>query len=211
MRCDEFQAAVLADTESPATLEHEHTCSRCRAGAPHMRSLRQTITDSDVWEEPSAELRGDVVAAVANESRLRRRRSGRVARWVPAVAALIAGVVGFGAFLLLQDPPDWEVAIDGAGPAPLASGTVAGWNTESGSRMILDVEGLDPAPPGFVYELWLSAGPRHISAGTFVEATSDLELWAGVSRRDYPRVWVTLEPLDGDESLSGQTVLDTGA
>jgi hypothetical protein len=93
----------------------------------------------------------------------------------------------------------------------MASGTVAGWNTESGTRMVLDIEGLDPAPPGFVYELWLSAGPRHISAGTFVEAGNDLELWAGVSRRDYPRVWVTLEPLDDNESLSGETVLDTAA
>jgi hypothetical protein len=59
--------------------------------------------------------------------------------------------------------------------------------------------------------MWLSAGARHISAGTFVEADHDLELWAGVSRRQYPRVWITLEPLDDDESLSGQTVLDTGA
>jgi hypothetical protein len=175
-----------------------------------MRSLRTTIADPDIWEEPSSTLRSGVVAAIANEATLR-SRPPRAARWMPAAAAVTAVMVGLGAFLALRSPPDWALTIDGTGPAPMASGTVEGWNTGSGTRMVLDIDGLDPAPPGYVYELWLSAGPRHISAGTFVEAGADLELWAGVSRRDYPRVWITLEPLDDDESLSGETVLDTGA
>jgi len=59
------------------------------------------------------------------------------------------------------------------------------------------------------WELWLTSEAVHVSAGTFT-AAGDVELWVGVARRDYPRLWVTLEPVDEDESLSGLNVLDTG-
>ena len=75
--------------------------------------------------------------------------------------------------------------------------------------MVVAIEGLNPAPDGFVYEFWLSDGPVHISAGTF-HSDGEIELWSGVSRADFPRLWITLEPLDEDESPSGNTVLDTG-
>jgi hypothetical protein len=74
--------------------------------------------------------------------------------------------------------------------------------------MLLTVDGLERAPDGYVYEFWLSQGPLHISAGTFT-ASGEIELWSGVPRAAFPRLWVTLEPLDEDESPSGQTVLDT--
>ena len=92
--------------------------------------------------------------------------------------------------------------------APQATSTVLGWNTDSGTRMLLEVEGLDRAPAGYVYEFWLSEGPLHISAGTFT-GNGEIELWSGVTRAEFPRLWVTLEPLDEDESPSGTTVLDT--
>ena len=59
------------------------------------------------------------------------------------------------------------------------------------------------------WELWLTSEAVHVSAGTFT-AAGDVELWVGVARRDYPRPWVTLEPVDEGESLSGLNVLDTG-
>ena len=75
--------------------------------------------------------------------------------------------------------------------------------------MLLAVNGLDPAPDGYIYEFWLSDGPRYVSAGTF-RAGGVVELWVGVSRRDFPRMWVTLEPIDTDAGPSSATVLDTG-
>jgi hypothetical protein len=113
-------------------------------------------------------------------------------------------------FIAIGSPsPDWVVSMPGTDLAAQASSTVSGWNTDSGTRMLLSIEGLDPAPDGYVYELWLSKGPVHVSAGTFT-AAGDVELWAGVTRADFPRLWVTLEPLDEDESPSRSTVLDTG-
>jgi hypothetical protein len=76
--------------------------------------------------------------------------------------------------------------------------------------MLLSVDCLKPAPPGFTYEMWLSDGPVHISAGTF-RTGGEVKLWAGVPRSDFPRLWVTLEPLDEDSSPSVATVLDTGS
>lgn len=68
--------------------------------------------------------------------------------------------------------------------------------------------GLDPAPDGFVYEMWLSKDEIHISGGTFTQP-NDVELLIGVTRADYPRIWITLEAIDEDESPSPATVLDT--
>jgi hypothetical protein len=33
--------------------------------------------------------------------------------------------------------------------------------------------------------------------------------WSGVTEAEFPRIWITLEPNDGDQSLSGPAVLDT--
>ncbi len=49
---------------------------------------------------------------------------------------------------------------------------------------------------------------EHVPAGTFRES-GQIESWAGVTRADFPRMWITLEPDDGDERLTGETVADT--
>ena len=131
-------------------------------------------------------------------------------RLIGAVAAgALALALAAGAWLGLRPPPpDWEVALPGAAAAPEAGGTAKGWNTPAGTRVVLSVDGLPPAPPGYVYELWLRAGPPHVSRGTFTDA-ADAYPTVGVSPAAYPRVWVTLEPIDENEALSGETVLDT--
>ncbi len=104
--------------------------------------------------------------------------------------------------------PGWEVALEPTDLAPAASASVSGWNTDSGTRLAIEASGLDPAPAGFVYELWFSAEDQHVSAGTFA-AVDDVTAWVGVRRGDFPRVWITLEALDGDPGPSRSTVLDT--
>jgi hypothetical protein len=176
-----------------------------------LTEIAHLIADPDTWEEPSADLGDRVVAAVMSEATLHRRGGPRRRPVLAAAAAAAFVLVGFVAVVLVfGEDPDWTVEIAGTPLAPDAGGTVLGWNAESGTRMILELTGLDPAPPGEIYELWLSEGSRHVSAGTFVEAGDDLELWAGVTRRDYPRIWITLEPLDDDPGPSSHTVLDTG-
>lgn len=209
MNCDEFRAQYLAGEDDESTAAHLAECAACRSRREDLEGDRTALMDPAIWEEPPPELENQVVALIVGNRGRGPVRGGRLERWVRPLAAAAVVVVAVGLYGLLQTPsPDWEVAMPGTDLAPLAASTVAGWNTDAGTRMILAVEGLSPAPDGYVYEFWLSDGPLHISAGTFT-ADGEIELWSGVSRADFPRLWVTLEPLDDDESPSGQTVLDT--
>lgn len=211
MNCDEFRAQYLAGENGEATDAHLTGCAACRSRHPDLEAGRIALMDPAIWEEPPPELQDQVIALIAGNQNRAPTGVGRLERWVRPLVAAAVVVVAVGLYGVLRNPsPDWEVAMPGTVLAPLATSTVAGWNTDAGTRMILAVEGLDPAPDGFVYEFWLSDGPLHISAGTF-SADGEIELWSGVTRAEFPRLWVTLEPLDDDESPSGQTVLDTEA
>ncbi len=129
-------------------------------------------------------------------------------RWL-AVAAVLVAVVGVSSLMLLRESPDWSVELGPTDDFPMAAATIDGWNEETGTRLLLTITGVDPAPDGYFYEMWMSEGPVHISAGTFVDVAG-VELRAAVARRDYPRLWVTLEPIDEDESPNPIVVVDSG-
>lgn len=208
MTCDEFRAAYLAGHQDDVTRLHLAGCVACRARLADLDAGRTAIAEPAVWEEPSPEL-GEQVAMLlrgtANPQKPtswpRRTMAGVVA--VAAVLLLVVAVV-----VSRSDAPDWTVDIAGTDEAPIAMGTIDGWQTRNGTRMVLEINGLDPAPDGYVYEMWLSRGSIHVSAGTFT-AADDVVLWSGVARRDYPRLWITLEAIDEDESPSPVTVMDT--
>ncbi len=210
MNCDEFRAAILELGDSDQVKNHERTCASCRAMAPDLRAAAESLGDPAVWEEPSPELAPQVEDLISNASRGRAPELPRPHRiWrALAVAATVVVVAATGLLLTRQSPPDWEVALPATELAVGATANVQGWNEDAGTRMVVAVTGLDPAPAGFIYEFWLSDGPIHVSAGTF-SGSGNVELWSGVTRSDFPRLWVTLEPLDEDESPSGNTVLDT--
>ena len=215
MNCDEFRSAVLGGLEDESTRAHEATCAVCRAHTADLRAAAVALAAPVVWEEPSPELGGQIEALIAGTAErgdgpaVSSPRKSRTP-WIAAAGIAASLVLVLGVFGLGRSPaPDWEVALPATELAPGAVSTVQGWNEESGTRMIVAIEGLDPAPDGFIYEFWLSEGPIHISAGTF-RTGGEIELWSGVSRADFPRLWVTLEEVDEDESPSRHTVLDTG-
>jgi len=208
MNCDDFRAAFLAGDDTVES--HFVECGACRSVRGDLEATRDALADAAVWEEPPRDLGRQVVSLISSTTQPA-HAPRRTRRWLmPLVAAVAAVIVTVGLVgVLHSDPPDWEVTMDGTGLAPDARSSVAGWNTSAGTRMVIQIIGLEPAPDGHIYEFWLSNGSTHVSAGTFTEG-GEVELGAGVSRADFPRLWVTLEPLDGDESPSGFTVLDTG-
>ena len=212
MNCEEYRAAVLAGEETDASRIHRQECPACRSHHDDLVEMRRALSDPGLWEEPSPELGIQIDALInhAADGDWRKQSTGHLGWWAALAVAVAALIVGIGSFLALREPaPDWEIALPATDQAPNAVAQVRGWNTDSGTRMVLEVEGLAPAPEGFMYEFWLSEGPLHISAGTF-RTGGEIELWAAVRRADFPRLWVTLEPIDEDESPYPTTVLDTG-
>lgn len=209
MNCDDFRAVYLAGQEGAAERQHLAGCAACQADQPALDGARRLVADSALWEDPDPKLEEQVVALITPDL----PTAGKGRRWrgrVVAAAALVAAVlVVVLAWAVVQSPrPDWKVPITGTAQAPGASGVVEGWNSPAGTRVVLTAEGLPQAPSGSVYEFWFSRDSVHVSAGTF-KAAGKVELWVGVSRGAFPRLWVTLEAVDEDEAPSGVTVLDT--
>ncbi len=208
MTCDEFRTAFLigaTDERDP----HPASCVACRAAVPDLEVRRELLTSPDLWEEPPAGLEDQIVTlAAGRRSEVRARPRSR---WPLRIGGVAAAVAAFGAgFLLVAGrAPDWRIEAPGTDLAPEALAMVSGWNVDAGTRLVVEVEGLEDAPDGQVYEIWFSRGPIHISGGTF-RTSGQIETTVGIARRDYPRIWITLEPEDEDASPSGLTVIDTG-
>ncbi len=210
MNCDDVRTQLIGGSLDDAAREHLAECAACRSREEELSTFGTLLNDPATWEQPSPEL-GDQVVALITGNRRNQETANSARRWIRPVSAAAVLLVAVGFYAVLRGPaPDWEVPMPATDQAPGATSTVAGWNEDTGTRMVVTIEGLEPAPEGFFYEFWLSEGPIHISAGTFT-GSGEIELWTGVRRGDYPRLWVTLEPIDEDESPSPVTVLDTEA
>lgn len=209
MRCDDARAAFLANEAAPSHRDHLETCGRCRSIIDELRETKRTLESGAMWAEPDPGLEDSVVTLIGGAAKPRERRVPR--RLWAAVAASIVLVATVGALVQSNRgrAPDWQVALPGTDEAPAASGTVRGWNESGGTRLFFDIDGLREAPAGSVYEVWFSRGPLHVSAGTFTGG-GEIQMWTGIARRDYPRIWITVEPIDTDTGPSGVTVMDSG-
>jgi hypothetical protein len=213
MRCEEFQGSYLAGEISTAGEAHLPGCAACQRATPVLDVLRARLSDPAVWESPGSELRPRVIGAVVGASRPVGVSRRYARRWwfAGAAAALVIGVVAASLVMTRDraDGADWELALYANDSVPGAVVSVHGWNKGTGTRLRLDVEGLPPAGPSEYYAIWMtSIDGQHVPAGTFRES-GRIEAWSGVTRADFPRIWITLEPDDGDERLSGATVVDT--
>lgn len=219
MNCEDFRVAFLSGDSDVDDDFHLASCATCRKLVDRLTVVRSALEDPSVWEEPPPELADRVAgllparqepaapaapAAAADAAGTPPRRRW----WMMVAAVIVAFLVGMGVMTARMNRPDWEVAMPGTELAPDAMATVQGWRVNEGTRLVMTVEGLDPAPPGHHYEFWLSNEEEHISAGTFV-AGNRVEMTSAVGRRNYPRLWVTIEAADGDSSPSWVTVLDT--
>ncbi len=210
MNCDDARSAFLSGDAGQRELDHLGSCSDCRMEWEALETSRQLLDNPALWEEPSPDLEGRVVALIGGTPEQTTPTRSRARMWVLGGGGVAAALVGVFLWIGLSSAgPDWEVDLPGTAEAPDASGVVRGWNQPSGTRVALDIEGLPPAPDGSLYEFWFSSGELHISAGTFA-APESVELSVGVSRADFSRLWITLEPIDEDESPSGLNVMDTG-
>ena len=104
-----------------------------------------------------------------------------------------------------------EVALAGSELVPDASAVAHVDPQNDGVRIVLEVTGLPPAPPGSFYAAWVvKEEPRtRIPIGTFHlrgGGNDRIELWAGVSTDDYPIVSVTRQS-EADPAGPGEPML----
>ncbi|GMQ98890.1 MAG: hypothetical protein BMS9Abin17_1422 [Acidimicrobiia bacterium] len=221
MNCQDVRAALLAGETSEAISSHLHGCVECRRAIIDIETVRTDLASDSMWAEPPAGLEDSIVAAIAGVesptgersagSRVvpDRRFSGRaVALMFGSVAAVLVIVVGIFAVLSRTPAPDWQAAMAGDNTTTSATGVVSGWNMGDGTRVVLEAADLGVAPDGFVYQLWFSRTSGDVSAGTFADP-SYVELTVGVSRKDFPAVWIALQPIGTDAASAGEALLWT--
>lgn len=167
--------------------------------------LKSILASEAIWIEPGPELEERIHSLGVARARQRSRRSLRT--WLPVAAAVLVLIVGA---VLTFDRPDWQMDLVATPQAAGASAVVSGWNEPEGTRLRFDISGLPQASTGRFYEIWLTSDDGlHVSGGSF-NADGVLTAMVGVRRRDFPRIWITLEAIDADPAPSPDTLFDTG-
>lgn len=208
MNCEQQRVGYLGQGSNAAFDRHLSTCSACKRALPDLAATWSALTDPALWEEPPVDgferLLGTIRASAPQKNPGRRRL------WsVAAAVVLLAGVATGIAVLRPNDDADWQIALAATAVHPDAVASVQGWNTDTGTRLRITVDGIDDLSGDGFYELWMSSPDgEHVSAGTF-RAAGTIEAWSAVRRADFPRVWITRESFDGDPSPSGDTVVDS--
>lgn len=206
MNCEDAQATLLAgDIEGAAA--HIASCRSCRADEAAWQRWRAVLMEPSTWEEPSDRVVERLFegAGTIASPRMILRVAHR--RWVAAAVLLVmlGGVLAF----VIGRTPDWTLPLIAIAADPGNTAVVDGWNTATGTRIELRVSGIEPAPPGHYYEIWLTAPDgRHVSAGSF-QAAGKVSAWAAVARSEFPRIWITLEEMGDDLGPSPTTYFDT--
>ena len=161
------------------------------------------VVEADV---PSVEADAPVVeGGVADLGAARRRRSGPP--WVlAAAAALVAVVVGAGVWLAGSDGPTVVASTELALLGDRGSGTAELVDEDGSLRLRVDTAGLE-APDGFV-EVWVidPEVSKLVSLGP-LRPDGVYDLPDGLDPESFPIVDVSYEPLDGDPTHSGDSVL----
>lgn len=149
-----------------ATVEAE---ARGTAGAPAASPGRQPSPDGRA-RTPLLRLGGPAptVGAARGAGRARRPRRPFTGAAIALLAAavLILALVGVGLWAVLgvrQPTPTTVVALAGTAVQPAIRGTLTYY--ADGNHVDLSVHGLQPLPPGRVYELWLIRGHYQVTNG----------------------------------------------
>jgi hypothetical protein len=193
-RRDALEARVAASSELADQL------------AEQQRAVALTRSAAEEVEAPAA-----LRARVEAQRRSRRGRApGRLllagagtAAALVAVVALAVSVLGSG-----TSAESFHAALAPTDLAPGATGEATLTKTTSGWRIELDATGLPRLDAGRFYEGWLrDAAGVLVPIGTFNEGVR-VTLWAGVSPKEFMTLTVTRERADGDQTSSGEKVLD---
>ena len=185
-----YAVDAVDDLERAEFARHLATCDSCQAEVESLRDTAAHFADISATPPP-ADLRALILVGAKSVRPLPpRTTSVRDRRWrIPALAAAAAVVVGLGAGVATEWRP-WEretvqvSMADRVRQAPDAQswsqelpsgGSVTVTRSKSVGVAVWQSSGLDPAPAGRVYELWLQAPDESLKpAGLFSAGDSEV-------------------------------------
>lgn len=213
---------ALDETDERAYEEHLRSCERCReelaALAPTVASLAYAVEAPP----PPPALRGRILDAARSERSkvipFWPRHTQQLVTAFAAVAAVVAVAFGAWAFSLRSDLDETREALE-------RQNDVTSVLVDPGARSIelsgadgrlvvapdgdaaLIVSGLEPAPTGHGYEMWVIRGGQPRSAGTFRVEGGSVAVRLGRNVPMGSTVAVTLEPVDGTDEPEGEALI----
>jgi anti-sigma factor RsiW len=176
---------VLDADERWAYETHLASCERCREELASFWEAAEALAVAASGPAPSPGLRGRILAAAREERQVvvplasrRQRRLMPVLGAATAAAAAVALAVGLWATQLSGDLDDTRLALEReraaaavlADPEARTVALEAGEGrlvVDDGGRAVLVLDGLDPAPAGKTYEMWIIEGETPVPAGIF--------------------------------------------
>jgi anti-sigma factor RsiW len=176
---------VLDADERWAYETHLASCERCREELTSFWETTEALAVAASGPAPSGDLRSRILASARSERQVvvplesrRQRRLTPVLGAAAAIAAVITLAVGLWATQLSGDLDDARLALERerAAAAVLADPEARTVALEAGDgrlvvaeggRAVLVLDGLDPAPAGKTYEMWIFEGETPVPAGIF--------------------------------------------
>ena len=175
---------ALDPEERRAYEAHLTECARCQDELASFWQTTEALAVAATGPEPAAGLRDRILAGARAEPQVvvpfepRRRRTAPVLGAVAAIAAVVALAIGLWASQISSDLDDARSALERerAAAAVLADPTSRTVSLEAGEgrlvvgpdgSAVLVLDGLDPAPAGKTYEMWIVEGEHAAPAGLF--------------------------------------------
>ncbi len=213
---------ALDDAQREAYEAHLATCTRCQGELESFWVTTEALAVAATGPEPSDGLRDRILADARNEPQVvvpfapRRHRLVPVLAATAAVAAVVALGIGLWAAHLSLQLDDSRSALERerANAAVLVDPNSRSVDLDSGTgklvvgpegRSVLVVDGLEPAPSGKTYELWIMPGGNAAEAeraGLFHGGGDAQVLGVDGAVQTGDVVAVTIEPAGGADRPS---------
>jgi hypothetical protein len=213
---------ATSDEDRIAYLAGEPGGSLSAQERAELDELDALLKSPATWAEPDESLEERVVAAIADEARVRPTAArGRPTSWLARLRVrrpvyALAGLAAVAAAVIVAvvalnntstKPEQFAMVVSGTNLAPGAHGSATLTKMPSGWRIELSATGLPHLANGRYYEAWLkNAAGTLVPVGTFNDARQ-VVLWAGVPATQFRSLSVTQQEAGASPASSGRRVL----
>lgn len=203
-----FSLRQMTAEEERTYQAHLDACLTCRLKLQEVADTLDLLPLAVPDAAPPPGLKAKVMAGVAAATSEKPARTRRWSLPVWAAAAVLAFAFGSYSLLRIQEmqqrlagleqaaPVERAVMLQGTDGAPAATGRVVLAREGSGTRLVLQAQGLPPLQSGEAYQLWLIRDGKRRSGGVFVvdaTGTGGVATWLP-DQAPFDALGITREP-----------------